>query len=250
MRMMLYIALSLSLVFLSCNRYDSPAGPANGALTGFVNTLDENGTPIENRKDVKVVLENTNFSTLTDSSGHWKLENVPAGVYTLAFSRDSLSTNKMISYQFVGNGTAYIGITPIPSIPRSQTYLDSIVVDSVDDDDSDTGIIVYGSLTEQVPFALTRTIMLFIGENDNISSDPATYTGVIPTFVSGGNVSFTEFIPFSQLEALGFHHKSQIKITSYILSRTYYRYPDVTTGKVYYSGISTRRKNFMSVVVP
>lgn len=248
MRVVLCMIASLGVLYMGCNRYDSPAEALSGSMTGFVGVLDENGNSLADRSNVKISLENTNYSTNSDANGRWKLDNIPAGIYTITYSRDSLSTNKTVAYQFVGNGTAYLGTIQVPAVPRIATYLDSIAVDS--SNQNEPAIIVYGRLTEEAPLALTRSVLLCLGNGANVSSDPATYTVALTTFVSGGSTHFSEAIPFNQLTGFGFTHGSRIYVASYMLSRLYYRYPDIATGKQNYAGISPIRRNYLSVLVP
>ena len=41
---------------------------------------------------ITVALEGTNITGTTDSTGHWELHNVPAGIYNFVWSKPGFST--------------------------------------------------------------------------------------------------------------------------------------------------------------
>lgn len=56
-----------------------------------------------------VQLFGTSKTALTDSNGFWKIDDVPAGVYTIVYSRENFFTIKQYNVQFVGSGSFFTG---------------------------------------------------------------------------------------------------------------------------------------------
>ncbi len=61
---------------------------------------------------VQVKIEETSQMTLTDSLGHWRLDNIPTGIYTLEFSKDGFGTSKIMNYQVMGGGLTTVNSRP------------------------------------------------------------------------------------------------------------------------------------------
>jgi hypothetical protein len=81
-----------------------------GNMTGTVQLYDSlYFERMQNNVGVKVSLEGTNFSSITDSNGMWIINNVPSGTYTIVYQKKNFASMKNIGHQFIGNGTDYLG---------------------------------------------------------------------------------------------------------------------------------------------
>jgi len=234
-------ALILTLCIGSCNQYDAPT--VTGSITGYVSPIDESAANLP-RNGVKVTIEEAGKSTISDANGYWIVNDVPAGIYTISFSKDSFSTNKIIAYQFVGNGTAYTATTQLPKVPPYITTIDSVSYDT----SGGKSVLISG--TQSRPQTQNRTVLLFLSKNSTVSANPKEYSAVVLSFVSALSTSFAEAIPVSQLQALGFSSGNTVYVTSYATSKQYYRYIDLATGRNFYSGVMQSPTNTRSFVVP
>lgn len=74
--------------------------------------FDGSGGRIHDHSGAKVSLLGTNISGITDKTGNWKLQNVPAGTYTFLFSKSEFDTTKVFGFQFNGMGDAKLEQMP------------------------------------------------------------------------------------------------------------------------------------------
>lgn len=110
MKKLLLLLLLSSFCFLaSCKDTQVIQSSDTGTIIGKVGLYDEEGFAHDTSLDATVELEGTSFKTTTNVKGEWTLENVPAGVYSVAFSKQGYGTIKNTAFQFVGNGTANFG---------------------------------------------------------------------------------------------------------------------------------------------
>jgi CarboxypepD_reg-like domain len=120
---------AISILFLlsslaGCKGDQGPAGPIpTGSIVGTIHLFADNGLPLHDESGALVSIEGESFSTLTSTNGSWKLAGIPAGVYTLVFSKTGFTTYKEFNFQFAGNNTYYfedVHLGQIPSVAITQ----------------------------------------------------------------------------------------------------------------------------------
>ena len=248
MRNVLILLVCCSAFLLSaCNRYDSAVTSLPGTISGFVSIINESGSSLADKRGVRISLDGTNYSAISDSSGHWKLGDVQAGVYNIAFSKDSFGTNKVISYNFAGNGNAFIQQMQIAAIPKITSTNESVEVDT---SSGTWSLKVKGSISQVAADSTIRIVLLFFGRDANVSSDPQKYVAASNSFVASGDNRFSPVIYLQQLHSMGFKSGEKVYLASYAASKQFFRYIDVNTSRNYYCGISDRRMNYVVFVVP
>ena len=111
------------LFLLGCKGNQGPVGPAgttlSGDIVGKTFLYADDGTLLKDNNGIKVLFEgNENYySAITLSDGSWKIEGIPAGIYSFTFSKTGYSMVKFYSLQFVGGGTYYWGNIYLGQIP-------------------------------------------------------------------------------------------------------------------------------------
>lgn len=103
--------LALLLMFGSgCSDKELPSEPTRmtGTLKGkiYLASYDPAEYPLPT-DSATISIDGTNISTTADSNGYWVLNNLPAGIHNITFSRPGFAPYREIGYQFVGGGTAY-----------------------------------------------------------------------------------------------------------------------------------------------
>jgi len=119
-----FVVLVFLLFLLGCNSDPGPAGPERtgpfGEIVGKASLYSDNGIGLQDNSGITVSLEGNSYSTLTKSDGSWKLTEIPAGVYTLVFSKTGFFTIKDYEVHVVGNDTvnrgSYNFIGQIPNV--------------------------------------------------------------------------------------------------------------------------------------
>ncbi len=104
-------ALLALVIFCGCKSTSSPSPTSgnsiNGNMVGYVAAYDSTGSKTDN-SGVKISIDGTSYSSLSDSKGRWELDNVVPGTYNISYTKDGYAMEKIIAYRFVGNGTDYL----------------------------------------------------------------------------------------------------------------------------------------------
>jgi hypothetical protein len=113
---------------------NSPAS-INGSITGVVSLGSEfkgsSPNTFASSSGVSVSLDGTSFSTLTDSSGFWKFDNVPAGNYDVTIAKSGFGLMRTYGVAVGGPGTAFIPRVDLGELPSQAPELISANVVNV-----------------------------------------------------------------------------------------------------------------------
>ena len=243
-RVLYYLVIISLLSLTSCKNGDpGPTGPTlTGDVIGYCYIYDVLGTNVVNHSGVLVTAEGSNKSAITDSSGRFFITGLSTGTYNIAYSKSGYGTRKTISYQFVGNGQAYLGPVGISQLPVfSITNLRAVK-------SADT-IKISGTLTGSLPIG-NRWIRLFFGKSSGVSFNPSDYLYNIP--VGAGNASTTFSTNMSAQSFYGFGSAAgqTVYIIAYSESYVIDSYIDILTGKFIFPNLNKTPSNIVSVVVP
>lgn len=238
----------LILTNYSCNRYDNitEVSIPNGAITGFIFPVDYMGRPVSDKSGITVSLEGTSISANSDKTGKWTLSNVPAGVYNISFSKSDYSTNKIVAYQFVGNGTAFIPTAYIPQEPPFKSNIDSLMMVN---NDSDTLVTLFYSISGAAQ-NYSRALTIYMHNQPDVSSIPSKYSTFTTGFMASGSTTGSITIPLQSLLDMGFERKKELYFRCYANSRTTYRYTDIATGRLVISGIESNPSGTRVITLP
>jgi len=189
-----------------------PTGPSGPLLTGntsgLVSLIDTNGVLPANKSGVSVSVEGTSKTAVTDSTGHWIIDSLTTGVYTIDISKATYGSTKIQNFQFIGGGTTYLGDLSLSEVPNFQ-------VSNLTYTTGNGFIDVSGTLTLGSPQTTGRNILLFIGNSSNVSSTPANYLGVFNAFANGSATTFTQRLTTANLTSLGIGTGSAAFIVAY-----------------------------------
>ncbi len=84
----------------------------NGFIAGNVRQVDESNILYTNGLNTTTIsILGTNLSAITDSMGNYKIQNVPPGIYDLAFNKPYCGEMQIQQLSFPGNGTYYLNDT-------------------------------------------------------------------------------------------------------------------------------------------
>ncbi len=211
-----------------------PGGPSlMGNTSGLVSLIDTNGALPTNKSGITVSVEGTSKTAVTDSTGHWIIDSLTTGVYTIDISKATYGSTKIQNFQFIGGGTTYLGDLSLSEVPNFQ-------VSNLTYTTGTNYIDVSGTLTLGSPQATGRNILLFVGNTSNVSSTPANYLGVFNGFATGTSTTFTQRLTTANLTSLGIGTGSPAFIMAYSSSAVLAsssRYVDQTTGKFIYTSL-------------
>jgi len=185
----------LAVLSLSCKQtvvvHDQPY---LGEIRGRVIPLDVDWDSLPSLLGGTTVwLKDTKFSTTTDANGNWTLKEVPAGIYSLLFTRPGFDTSfyqdqyTANPYRFSGAGVDFLEDAYFVRIPTDTLTLDSAVLGDTNYGYGDYHWMAFGVHTSStqvqrvVTYCSIDTNLLWEG-NTNQASDYFTVDGKFSCF--------------------------------------------------------------------
>ena len=136
-----FCLIILFAVVSGCSTPNSPAS-SGGSITGIVTLGSQIGTSSQktfaSSAGASISLDGTSLSTLTDSSGFWKIDNVPAANYDVTITKSGFGLTRIYGVAIGGPGTAYIPRVALGDLPSKAPELVSAKIVTVVWTDSGT----------------------------------------------------------------------------------------------------------------
>jgi hypothetical protein len=230
-------ALMIFSLVPGCTTKESPTSSSTltGTLKGQVLFFSGDRADIPMPAGTATVsLEGTTLSTTTDSQGRWQFDDLPAGIYNIAFARSGFATRREIGFQFVGGGIAYLPAS-IPlwkQTPVTVSNLTAVLVDTTNRGEPVSMLRVSGRLNYPSTFERPSGVLI-IGQNGSMTiNNPdgalAVEFGRFDSEVIGGSSdgSFDKWIPLTSLSS--FAPGSTVRILGYgWMSESAYYDPEI-----------------------
>ena len=239
------LILVISLISLSCKGPEGPVGPAGpklkGDLKGIVILINENGSQPSDKSGVLVSIEGTSLTATTDITGSFTFSGIETGTYTIVCSKSGYGISKSLKYQFTGDGQAFIGTM----------YLCQRATFSVSNLSNPSGSTIAITLSQTV--TATKSVILFIGANNSVSSDPQNYiTTVVIVSSTFTNGALSTSLSQSFYRSAGLVTGNTGYIVAYGINdgSRFSGYTDLSTGRFIYTSISSTPSNVLSITVP
>jgi len=260
MRLIAFFAFAFSagIFLVSCKDTSTNAG-IPGSMVGYVVPYDSTNTNIDN-SGVKVSVDGTNYSTLSDNKGRWKLDNVVPGTYNISFTKDGYATEKIIAYRFVGNGTDYLFSQNIYQRSRMNASLVTRPFDSA------TTLFTCKIFRNDTSESLQGlTLLLFGKDSALLPLDPSSYLYSLDnygvTFDNGRGYDI--LIHRSSLITFGFNSGDRVYCVAYASNINVWHwdsekqqailvpsYLDIATGKTVYTAFGNNHSEVRSFILP
>ncbi len=157
--------ISIVLIFFSACEKNGNNCP-KGDMIGFVELLDGSGNEIVDKSGVKVSLENTSYSAITDKNGRYEFRDIQAGTYFITYTKEGFGTYKRYNCQFVGGR--------IPDLVNETILYEfsSVEILNIEMNVEGDRIIISGEITESRLFSLQS----FINDSADVSNTHYDYT--------------------------------------------------------------------------
>jgi hypothetical protein len=253
------------LLLVGCG--ESINSQLTGTMVGYVVAIDSIGSSHDN-SGVKISIDGTDYSTVSDNKGRWELHNVIPGTYNISLAKEKYAMEKMIAYKFVGNGTDYLDTSKIYQMMWTRTVLVIRPFDS--------GIATFSCrLSRQDSTqSLNGAVMLLFGKEKCCLSpeNPDSYSYELDNYyqVVRGGIAADRFIGYSflidtsNLIKSGFHSKDTIYCEAFgsnlvviqhydILADEFTfgpSYFDIETAKSIYTGFGNNHSEVKSFILP
>lgn len=146
------------------------------SVKGKVIACDEFGIENQDDSNMLVTLENTSFSTTTDESGSFVLDNVPNGIYNLALEKESYGTRIIRDINvYAYNDT--ITLKPVEVVQVSTIEITNFSLE-------EEGYFLYarGTIVHKFPvvaegMAKVPRIMIYFNNNSSVSDQNSVHGG-------------------------------------------------------------------------
>jgi hypothetical protein len=167
-------AVVLCAALLSAACHDN--GPSKANLAGIVLLQDSWANRFADFSGVKVSVDEDAATTVTDKTGGWHIDKVPAGAHSITFTKSAFGTVH-IARQFVA---APMTMTPdviMALTPPQQAIIDSVSVDTVKvPNGTDLLYVVHGHFSFPAPdSAKAVSTVVFLGKTSDVSPDTTTF---------------------------------------------------------------------------
>ncbi len=236
----------LFLITLSSCGDNSVSVESRGSLVGRVNLYD-NHQFLNNSGGVNVSIDNTSLAARTNQDGFWQIDRVPAGVYSITYSKEGFYTKKNYNIQFVGSGTYNLYYNNMYKIiPITIANLE------ITSEDSLSRINAEGSISAPYDDYLFVEILFsknFIAEEPEISFDME-----MSFQVPADSINFNSYSEISEnlKRDAGWKSGDKLYATAFVLPSSLYglEYYDPFTGKYKISTYGITFSPIDSVYVP
>jgi len=204
------------------------------------------------QKGIKVQIENTDFSTLTDEEGEYFFDNIPSGTYNFLYSLNGYGDMKKCGVQIIGNsdypidlGENESGIKPEECIlsPISTTIATNLTVEY-----NGTDVIFKTDISPQPNDTIHSGVFLCIHDNENVAFDNSL--DFYPSIGWGASNTVTVTKEMLEKWVEGFNPSKTYYAIAYGYSGVYSYYFDPEKGSYVYRGINPTPTNVVSFKVP
>ena len=216
-----------------------PAGPVlTGNISGYVILTDQYGSPVTtNLKSAYVLLFDAHSgsrldSVYADSTGLYNLSNVGTGTYTMIAKMAGFGN---CVHQNVTFAASTLNIdSKLSAIPDFNVNS----VDSIRYKVSNNSVNIYGKIT---PDPHQRTLLVFVGNANNVSANPADYVFVSGQAVGENAGTYDIAIGFNSFANSGYVSGNTVYFAIYGASNNYSNgdFTDYPTGRIVYTAIGT-----------
>jgi hypothetical protein len=204
----LLLVLIFGQLLVSCKQTGNPSDVQSGSITGIASLWDSAG-PMTSSAGVMVTLDNSNYTTKTDSTGFWEIDNVAPGNYNVTVSKPGFGLCHAFGVTVEGPGTATVaptmtfGIeptTPLVLTNVAVTHGDSLLTGefSGGNDNSGSGedflSLIFLDLTPNVQPADVHAQWLQPQSNENSNQFAFSLAGIpsgTTVYISGCQANFT-----------------------------------------------------------
>jgi len=124
--------LLLAILFNACKSDSTTSvntnknGLVTGSLAGAVATFDTLQMVDSHVSGVKVQLDGSSISAITNANSYWQIDNVPQGVHTLTITKAEFDTMQYFNVLVAGPGIEYSNFTYLYQIPRGSLTIDRV----------------------------------------------------------------------------------------------------------------------------
>ena len=229
---------------------------STGNLSGDVVLYDQNCNALADNSGVNVGIEGTAFSGVTNSKGSWTIAGLPAGNYSIAFSKPGYDTTKFGNYHFVVGGAGYFDMINFYQVPAFIPILTSIRLADSLIKETDTTIIaeragISGTFTNISGISKSLDGIVYFSTNPLVS--PNNITSVVYSISISALSNHPDFFQRTvafDLYSRGFKSRDKVYAVAYSSGCNISSYFDAKSGKYIHTGYGKIASNVISSILP
>jgi hypothetical protein len=215
----------------------SPGPVLTGNITGFVLPTDQYGSPVTvNLKSAYTLLFDAHTglrmdSVYSDSTGFYNINNVATGTYTMLTKMNGFGNNVHQNLEFTASTLNVDSkLSAIPTFTVTS-------VDSIRYSIKNGNVNIYGKINTD---PRQRTLLVFIGNSNNVSPNPADYVFASVQPVGENATTYDIAINFTLFADNGYMSGNTAYFAIFGASNnyTYGSFTDFPTGRTVYTAIA------------
>lgn len=185
------LSVLVALSFLSCRTQTLAPDTGTATIKGQVILSTDYYHQTPPFSGIQVSIEGTGYSAMTDSGGHYELDDVPGGTYDVHFSKPGYGDIRWFGMQVQGGGTSpvyWYDYQPwhnvvFPTLFKQPDFVTTLRSVSLDDSLSGYSnmkiVMLHGSFSgSSQPDLLS--IVIYFSHHANLSSKPGEYEWLEP----------------------------------------------------------------------
>lgn len=241
-----FLVIIITTLNLNCKKTEIEQLSIKGNIEGEVYILKEASSTwlYYKKSDIKIEIENTDFSAVTDDESSYSIDSIPSGTYTIIFSLDGYADMKKCGVQIVGGGNYPKEIESVILPKKSTTTATNLQVEY-----ESSNIIFKADFTPEASDTIPRGFFVCIHDNETVTFDN-NLDFYCPVAYNGNNVSVTVTEEMLAKWVEGFNPEKTYYAIAYGYSNNYSKYFDPEKGSYVYTGINEVPTNVVSFTIP
>lgn len=202
-----------------------------GDMVGYVRLVDIYGNSVyTGLSGITVSLEGTAYTTTTNANGMFSFTALPIGTYNIMATKAGYGTDKSQGIPLTGGAVLHPGSLKLSQLPAFNVTLLNATPNG-------TGIVLNGTVNSTSPYR--RTVGIFIGLTNTVSSATANYVDFQTANVNANSTNFTLTLNAQMLADLGVTTGTPLYFAAYSINSGASTYVDYTNGRKVYNAIGT-----------
>jgi Carboxypeptidase regulatory-like domain len=249
--------LFISVLFYSCKHNTTEPVATVHDYIGWVIVSDSTGDPIKNFSNVKVTIVQTGAITYSDSTGHYKFTNLPAGTYDFLYEYKDYPKFYFENVTLNGANGSVIQANDLDDVSPKATH--SFILDSTsygltyssNNVNPDTTLTLWSRRFNSFPIRYSSRVCIISKSQLNLDFLSGQYDKMIYAFqfsIFDRTVdTLWDDFQFDSLKAWGFKTGDSICIKYYSVNSVSY-YIDKTTGKTIFPSLGSESNSYATKI--
>lgn len=242
----LCLALCCAAILSACSNTIEHYVDQTGTIMGKV-VLVNSDTVLTDHSGIVLSLEGTDYTTVTDENGNWRMDGIPAQSYKLKLSHDGFGGNQEIVLHYGGAAPTIVSQRRLCRLPDCNPRLDSLIYDHM-------AAYVIGDVPCLSDDKATH-VVYFLSNSPDVSKEEGKYLASRVTMnaqLTYCGVTRYDFMPGGEWGMSGLDPNQRIYVIAYTAGcpEMFFEVKDFMPGRTTYSSIGNEPSNVISFMLP